>query len=132
MNGKMKTAAGIALALVVLSSAFVAMPALAGANGADNGDQVQDQERLRTRDMSCNGDGLQTQERDRLRIQDCSCDGEPLRTQSQERHRTQNRTCNAECDGYCQGGQYGANAERAYSGNLEQHRNQHQRGNLGL
>jgi len=118
MDGKTKTIAGIALVIVVLSSAFIAAPTLAG-NGADDGDQVQDQERLRARDMSCDGDGLQTQERERLRIQNCSCDGEPLGTQNQAR--------NGECSEYCQGRQCGANAERNNSGNLERHRSQNRR-----
>ena len=126
MDGEKKTIAGIALVIVVLSSAFIAAPTLAG-NGADDGDQVQDQERLRARDMSCDGDGLQTQERERLRIQNCSCDGEPLGTQNQERLRTQNQACNGECSEYCQGGQCGANAEYGNSGNLERHRSQNRR-----
>ena len=131
MDGKTKTIAGIALVVVVLSSAFIAAPTLAS-NGADNGDQVRDQERLRTHDMSCDGDRLQTQERQRLRIQDCSCDGDPLGTQNQEKLRTQNQACNGECNGYCQGAQYGANAEHSNSGNLERNRSQHGRGNSGL
>ena len=127
MDSKTKTIAGIALVIAVLSSAFIATPTLAATNSADNGDQVRDQERLRARDMSCDGDRLQTQERERLRIQDCSCDGEPLGTQNQERLRTQNQACNGECSGYRQGGQYGANAERSNSGNLERHRSQNRR-----
>lgn len=127
MNNKTKTIAGIALVMAVLSSVFIATPALAATNSVENGDQVRDQERLRTRDMSCDGDRLQTQERERLMIQNCSCGGEPLGMQNQERLRTQNQACDGECSGYCQGGQYGANAGHSNSGNLERNRSQHRR-----
>lgn len=119
MDSKTKTIAGIALVIAVLSSVFIATPTLAATNSVENGDQVRDQERLRTRDMSCDGKRLQTQERERLRIQNCSCGGEPLGTQ--------NQACDGECSRYCQGGQYSANAERSNSGNLERKRSQHRR-----
>jgi hypothetical protein len=132
MDRKMKMVAGIALVLAVLSTAIIAAPALADANGTNNGDQLMDQERLRTRDMDCDGDRLQTRERDQLRDQDCRCDGDPLGTQTQERQRTQNQTCNTELNGYCSGGQYGAGIGANNEGNLEQHRSQQRRGNQGL
>ena len=79
MNGKMKMIVGIALALGVLSIAFLAAPIQAYVNG------------------NVNGDLLQTQDRDRLRTQDCDCNGDMLQTQERERPRTQNRDCNCDC-----------------------------------
>jgi hypothetical protein len=104
MEGKTKMVI-VALVLAVLSATFLTAPALAEVTGADNGDQ--DQERLQTRDGSCDGDMLQTRSRERLRVQDCECKGEQLGTQTCERLRTQNQICNAECEGYRSGGQFG-------------------------
>ena len=132
MDSKMKMVTGIALIISVLSAAFIATPALAEANGSDNGDQLTEQERLRIRDMSCDREKLRTQEREQLRSQDCSCECEQPRTQTRERLREQNQTCNAECDGYRQGEQNGQNGARNCADNLEQHRNHHRRGNPGL
>ena len=90
MNGKMKMVAGIALVLAVLSIAFSATPALAEANGIQDGDQDRDQQRLRARDGSC--DGAMLQEQLRLHGQDCNCTGEQYR----ERQRAENRISNEE------------------------------------
>ena len=100
MNGKTKMIAGIALALGILSIAFLAAPIQAYVNGNVDGDllQTRDRDRLRTQDCDCNGDMLQTQERERLRIQnrDCACDC--TQTQYHNRQRTNecatNRICN--------------------------------------
>ncbi len=100
MNAKMKMITGIALALSVLSIAFMAAPIQAYANGTGNGDllQTQDQDRKRTGDCDCNGDMLQTQEQERLRAQDCDCNCNCTQTQYQNRERTAecsiDRVCN--------------------------------------
>lgn len=76
MNGKTKMIVGIALALGILSIAFLAKPIQAYVNG------------------NANGDLLQTQDRDRLRTHDCNC----TQTQDCSRQRTNefatNRICN--------------------------------------
>ena len=106
MDGKMVV--GIALILsLVLPISLLAIPTLADVNGTDNGDQVQDQERLSARDDSCNGDMLQ--ERERLRLHEQDCNGECTGSQHRERQRAENRICNNEA-------------------NLEQHRYQNREG----
>ena len=98
MNGKTKMIVGIALALGILSIAFLATPIQAYVNGNANGDllQTEDQGRLRTHDCNCNGAMLQTQERERLRTQNCDCNCN--QTQYRSRQRTNefatNRICN--------------------------------------
>jgi hypothetical protein len=76
MNGKTKMIVGIALALGILSIAFLTTPIQAYVNG------------------NANGDLLQTQDRDRLRTHDCNC----TQTQDCSRQRTNefatNRICN--------------------------------------
>ena len=99
MNRKVRMAAGIALILsIVLPIALVATPALADVNGAENGDQVQDQERLRVRDGSCDGDVLQKRERLRLHEQNCTgdCTGEQYKVRQRAENRIYNNEANLE------------------------------------
>ena len=98
MNEKTKMIVGIALALGILSIAFLATPIQAYVNRDVNGDllQTQDRDRLRTQDFDCNGDMLQTQERERLRTQNCDCNC--TQTQYRSRQRTNEFTANRICN----------------------------------
>lgn len=93
MNGKMKMIVGVALALGVLSIAFLATPIQAYVNGNVNGDllQTQDRDRLRTQNCDCNCDCTQTQYRSRQRTNECATNRIGNYTISMEQYRHQFR-----------------------------------------
>ncbi|MDH5419495.1 MAG: hypothetical protein OEX06_04095 [Candidatus Bathyarchaeota archaeon] len=100
MDSKTKMIMAIALALGIISVAFLAAPIQAYVNGTGNGDllQTQDQDRLRTQDCNCSGDMLQVQERERLRTQDCDCDSDCTQTQHRDRQRANECATNKICN----------------------------------
>jgi hypothetical protein len=93
MNGKIKILVGTLLVLAVLSVPFLAASALAAVNGTDTADQIQDQERIRAMDGSCDCDMLQTQTQARLGTHECEQKG------TRQRLGITNQSGNCNCEG---------------------------------
>ena len=96
MNGKIKMLTGITLVIAVLSVTFLTTPTLANANGT----QIEEQDRLRTREQDGHCDMIQTKNQQRLRTQSqyCECEGEGTqqRTRTWERNEINNCEMNVE------------------------------------